>query len=32
MAQGKILIVNKVDGSLIGWFGETDDEIGRAHV
>ncbi len=29
MAQGKILIVNKVDGSLIGWFGETDDDNPR---
>lgn len=26
MAQGKILIVNKLNGSVLGWFGETSDD------
>ncbi|RDA73837.1 hypothetical protein DU449_00070, partial [Hafnia paralvei] len=25
MTQGKILIVNKLDGSLLGWFGESEE-------
>lgn len=26
MAQGKILIVNKTNGSIFGWFGETSND------
>ena len=29
MAQGKILIVNKQDGSVLGWFGECGDDNTR---
>lgn len=26
MAKGKILIVDKTNGSVFGWFGETEDD------